>query len=1204
MALVSPGVEVTIIDQSQYLSASPSSVPLILLATAQNKANAAGTGIAPATTAANANKLYRVTSQRDLVTLYGNPFFYKTTNGVSLQGYELNEYGLLAAYSVLGTTNLCYVLRADIDLAGLVGRTSRPTGEPTDGTYWLNTGSSRFGLFEFNLSTGNFVVKTPLILNDADDLVGSNGEPLASIGNIGDYAVTFVTDTNNFAVAAEPDTYNTYWYKDPTNSWIAVGSPEWRNIWPTVQAANDTSTSGDLTAADSFDINGVTITVPVAPNDDTAGVVGVINAAAIPFITAASVDGKLTIYCGAQTSLVINNETGTVLQDLGIDEDTYWAPAMVFGTNAQQPLWRTTDANPHPTGSVWVKLNAANSGTSLAVSQYSAATATFSAVQCPMGYNDWVVTDSLDSAGGLNIPAGTLYTQYTFGDTDSMFAPLQIFRRAAEGPAVFQGDIVPNTTLSTTLGSFDVYVSQPGTSTLSSVYTVSLAANNWEAVDFVTAWTAAAIPNTTAEVATTGEIILTHTAGGVIILDDNGSLPSLVTQAGFVIGTAIGDCTPGAKWGPYKTVSEADVQQVSTSGGGSLAEFDVTTYGYDVTTVTVGTFGGTGYNVGDIIELANGIEIAVTAEAGNVVTAAVWVAGLPNPEYSVQLSNWIPLSYVPNSITPSVYPNTGTNWYYSVATQADIMTNLGGVWKGYKNVVYASNGLASASGTSATDSNGPIFSTVAPEALTGQSDGTALEYGDLWIDTSPEGLENYPQISRWTEVDGLDQWVLVDNSDQTTETGIVFADARWATSGSVDPVYDAIPSIPSLLVSNYLDLDAPDANLFPQGTLLFNTRRSGYNVKQFVENYFNATNFPGETLPAEKSAWVSVSGNIGNGSQYGGTVIFGDPSTYANGAPYMGRKAQRSVVVQAMRAAIDTNAQVREEDTFFNLIACPNYAELQPNLVVLNNDRNETAYIVGDTPMRLADNATAIFDWSSNAAGAPSTGEDGLVTRNTYMGLYYPSGITTDLTGSEVVVPPSHMILRTMVYNDTVAYPWFAPAGQRRGIVDNATNIGYIDSTTGEFTTTKNRQELRDVEYTNFINPIAFFTNLGVLNFGNKNSFDSQSALDRTNVSRLICYIRWNLQLALRPFIFEPNDSITRGQARSVVQTLLADIQSKRGLYDYVVVCDESNNTPARIDRNELWVDVAIEPAKAAEFIYVPVRILNTGEIAGLGLNG
>jgi hypothetical protein len=66
----------------------------------------------------------------------------------------------------------------------------------------------------------------------------------------------------------------------------------------------------------------------------------------------------------------------------------------------------------------------------------------------------------------------------------------------------------------------------------------------------------------------------------------------------------------------------------------------------------------------------------------------------------------------------------------------------------------------------------------------------------------------------------------------------------------------------------------------------------------------------------------------------------------------------------------------------------------------------------------------------------------------------------------------------------------------------------------------------------------------------------------------------------------------------------MADILSKRGIYDYLVVCDTTNNTPARIDRNELWIDVALEPAKAVEFIYIPVRILNTGEIAGLGQNG
>ena len=105
MALTSPGVEVTIVDESQYIPAATNSVPYILMATAQNKASAAGTGVAPGTLAANANKVYLITSQRDLAATYGNPFFYKTTAGTPINGYELNEYGLLAAYSALGVSN-------------------------------------------------------------------------------------------------------------------------------------------------------------------------------------------------------------------------------------------------------------------------------------------------------------------------------------------------------------------------------------------------------------------------------------------------------------------------------------------------------------------------------------------------------------------------------------------------------------------------------------------------------------------------------------------------------------------------------------------------------------------------------------------------------------------------------------------------------------------------------------------------------------------------------------------------------------------------------------------------------------------------------------------------------------------------------------------------------------------------------------------
>ena len=230
MALTSPGVEVTITDQSQYLPAPTNSVPLIVLATAQNKADASGTAVAAATTAANANKLYLVTSQRDLVNLYGKPFFYNTTNGTPINGYELNEYGLLAAYSTLGVTNRAYILRADIDLASLVGQTGRPVGAPENGTFWLDTTNSTWGIYEFNASTGQFALQNPIVITDPTLLTGTF--PSSSLGTPGSYAVIAIP---TYATPDQPE--KTYYYKTLDNVWVVLGGSTWRHSIPAVQGS-------------------------------------------------------------------------------------------------------------------------------------------------------------------------------------------------------------------------------------------------------------------------------------------------------------------------------------------------------------------------------------------------------------------------------------------------------------------------------------------------------------------------------------------------------------------------------------------------------------------------------------------------------------------------------------------------------------------------------------------------------------------------------------------------------------------------------------------------------------------------------------------------------------------------------------------------------------------------------------------------------
>jgi hypothetical protein len=151
---------------------------------------------------------------------------------------------------------------------------------------------------------------------------------------------------------------------------------------------------------------------------------------------------------------------------------------------------------------------------------------------------------------------------------------------------------------------------------------------------------------------------------------------------------------------------------------------------------------------------------------------------------------------------------------------------------------------------------------------------------------------------------------------------------------------------------------------------------------------------------------------------------------------------------------------------------------------------------------------------------------------------------------------------------------------------------------TGNFITTSLYENLRNVLSTVEVNPIATLPGAGLVTMGQYTRSPVSSALNRVNVSRLVAYLRRQLGVLAKPFLFEPNDSQTRNEIKASIENLLLELVGQRALYDFVVVCDKTNNTPTRIDRNELWVDIAIEPVKAVEFIYIPLRLLNTGAIA------
>jgi hypothetical protein len=1094
--LVSPGESITVTDESMYVSGAVGSVPLVVLATAQDKVY--NGSVAAGTTKAKAGTLQAFTSQRDLISAFGQPKFQFSSAGLPLNASEINEYGLFAAYSALGVGNQLYAIRADVDLNQLVATNDRPLNSPANGAYWLNLNNTTFGLNVWNYTTGAFSTVTPINVTQASQVTlnGSVTYPTQAVGSIGSYAVVYVKTDGTQEI------HNRLFYKATANSytgsgnlnnqWVQVGSSLWQQAVPAVAG---TVVNPTIPVGSSVHINGVTVTQPSGPTT-LAAFVATINSANIPGVNAAvSTTGTLLLFVTSAStsgypssttpdgSLVITDGTNTPFATTGIDvTKTYNAPLFYYGSYAQAPSWRSTDTHtaylsgPTPTGSLFLMTTVTGGGADVFLEQFNATTNAWNQISVPLFASPKDAIYGLDpNGGGLGIAANSVFAAYK--PDDSSANVLTLYTRTSIGPTSVTGTTPPNSSSFTTGNSFTIKTTAPlvGNAQLVgsglTTYTVTLAGTDANA--FVAAISAANIPYVSAQVNSNGTITISHATGGDMVFANVSGTP--LTTAGFT------SATPG-------------LVQVNTG---------------------------------------------------------------------LRASNWVTFDYSVGVNQPYVAPASGTYWYYGDATTVDIMINDNG-WKGYKNVSSDARGY----NLTVTDPMGVIVSASMP---TTQTDNTALVAGDLWLNT--EDLANYPALSRYNG----NAWVSIDNTDHTSENGVIFFDARWDTSGTTDIVEGNLPDTVAMLTSNYLDLDAPNYKLYPRGALLFNTRRSGFNVKKYVPDYFNATTFQNESLPTVTNAWVSASG-------------------YDNkDVAWFGSNAQRSIVTGALKAAVDSNTQIREDQTSFNLITCPGYPELIPNMVNLNNDKANRAFVIGDTPMTLAPNVVDIDNWSNDTDG------NGLGVGDPYLAVYYPCAQTNDLSGNSVVVPASHMMLRTFLYNDQVSYQWFAPAGVHRGLISNVNDIGYVDINSGEFVHNSINQGLRDALYQTNINPITLLPGVGIVAWGQKTRSPVVSSMDRVNVARLVNYLRTIFATVGYGFLFEPNDTTTRKQLANIISSSLNNLVALRGLYDYLVVCDDSNNTPDRIAQNQLYVDVAIEPMKDVEFIYIPIALFNPGGIASLG---
>lgn len=918
--LVSPGVSISVSDESFYAAAGAGTVPLIIIATAQDKTGPDGTSTAAFTTKANAGKLQLMTSQRELLQQFGNPSFYKS-GSTQLNGYDLNEYGLLAAHSFLGLANRAYVLRADIDLSQLAASSSAPTGVIADGSYWLDTTVSTFGLREWS---GTAWTKKDVSVVDATSINSGTGGPSQAFGQNGDYAV--VANTAAGGTASQVKYYEKY-----SNDWYQVGTTSWAS-----------ATSGDFQ----------------------------------------------------------------------------------FATHLSVPSLRSDNTTALSTGDIFIQTSTPNTGASLGTKLYSSSTKAFSAVATTIYAN----TDSaLTTVGTANVKVGDLIAIH--GGTEAEYS-----LKRHNG----------NTSLVATGSSFGSGVDTSGNSSVDIVY--------------------------------------------------NGTTVT-VTFAGTISGNATNS-----------TAEDAVYDINAALGAGSVTEL----------------VASIGDNTNVVLTSSKGRDVKIVSKHSDFGPSTVGF-GTAAVTVDKTYSNYADLSYVASKTTMTGTLAEGTYWYNATVAKAnvDLLEHNGTTWVTFTKDV-----------------------NVAASAPTTQSDGTALVAGDAWLDS--DDTENFPYFYKWSGT----AWVAVDGSDQHTADGIVFADFRQSASSS-------------------LDADAPAATAYPSGIWGYNKRASAGNVKEYKINYTpSGTNIG--------NVWVDASGNKVDGNMYGL------------------RKAVHNVVKTKMQAAIVSNDDIRSEVNAYNIIAAPGFPEMLDEMVALSTDRRNTAFVVADSPFRLKADATSTKNWATNANNASENGEDGLVSSSPYAAVYYPSALTTNLDGTNVVVPSSHVALRTLAFNDQVAFPWFAPAGFQRGLVQNATSVGYVDPATGEYVPVTLNEGQRDTLYNNKVNPIAQFPGRGLAVFGQKTLNPNASALDRINVARLVVYIRERLDDIVKPFLFEPNDAITRVNAKDVVDSLLGNLVIQRGLFDFVTVCDATNNTAARIDRNELYIDIAIQPVKAVEFIYIPIRIQNT----------
>jgi phage tail sheath protein FI len=400
------------------------------------------------------------------------------------------------------------------------------------------------------------------------------------------------------------------------------------------------------------------------------------------------------------------------------------------------------------------------------------------------------------------------------------------------------------------------------------------------------------------------------------------------------------------------------------------------------------------------------------------------------------------------------------------------------------------------------------------------------------------GSRTYAQIGissdLYDDIDAID--VSFDTSTNTEFLVLV----KVADQDQIDKASPTYALKEAWMVStNARKLDDEGANIFCENFINSNSRYIRCSIKASAEN------------TDMSSIWMNDYVNLGGGQNR--------PSTEVTDADII-----TAYELYEDPETVDINL----------LIDSAKSTTVKQELITIAEDRKDTMALL-DVPESMVVNnrGNEVTDIRDFRLGNHST--TNLNENTSYAALYGNwLEIYDKWAGRYRWIPMSGHAAGIYANTDDVSDPWFAPAGLNRAIITNIRKLAFNPN-----------QASRDIMYKNGINPIVSFSGQGKVVWGQKTMLDKNSAFNRVNVRRLFIILEKAIATAVKYFLFEPNDTFTRLQLINMIEPFLRDVKSRRGIYDFLVVCDSTNNTPERIDRNELWADIYIKPTKAAEFI-------------------